>query len=98
MIDLVRSSHTVHVAPFFSGRSGLHLHGWGPLPSAWGIIEDTLMSLRLAETWGLFHAGRSRMTKPSARPTPLLVSVEDRLRARGDRRVLSRLRRMRHVA
>ena len=58
------------------------------------------MALRLTEAWGLFHAGRSRMTKPGARPTPLLVSVEDRLRARSrhDARVraaLSRLRRMR---
>ena len=40
----------------------------------------------------------SHERRPSARPKPLLVSVEDRLRARGDRAVLSRLRRMRRVS
>ena len=64
---------------------------------------DTLLALRLAETWGLSHAGRLRMHKPYVRPTPLLVSVEDRIRARSrhdvrERAALSRLRRMRRDA
>ena len=58
------------------------------------------MALRLTETWGLSHSGRLRMHKPYVRPTPLLVSVEDRIRARSrhdarERAVLHMLRRMR---